>query len=69
MYQSQGAYDQAEPLLVQIRETWEKAAGKEHLNYILATENLARLYEKMGDAARAESLTEEIKAAREKLAK
>src|SRR5208337_311260 len=45
LYGAMGAYDRAEPLLLQALEIEQKALGKEHPGYAISLNNLAGLYQ------------------------
>ena len=56
VYNSQGRYEEAEPLYKRSLEIWEKALGKEHPHVAATLNNLAELYRTQGRYEEAEPL-------------
>ena len=53
LYQAQGRYGEAEPLLLHAIEARERVLGKEHPDTLMSVSNLASLHYAKGDWARA----------------
>ena len=56
LYQYQGNYPEAEPLIQRSLAIWEKALGPEHPDVALSLNNLAGLYKTQGKHSQAEPL-------------
>jgi tetratricopeptide (TPR) repeat protein len=52
--------DLNEPLLLKLTDLAKKALGEEHPDYAASLNNLAELYERMGNYAQAEPLYQEV---------
>ena len=59
LYQAQGRYDEAEPLLKRSHAIWEKALGPGHPHVATSLNNLAALYQAQGRKEDAERLLRE----------
>ena len=57
LYESQGQFDKAKPLLQRAYTIYEKALGPEHSSTALSLNSLAFLFNKQGFHAKAEPLT------------
>ncbi len=64
LYDAQGRYGDAEPLLKRALAIWEKALGPEHPNVATSLENYAKLLRKTERDAEAEELEARGKAIR-----
>jgi tetratricopeptide (TPR) repeat protein len=65
LYESQGRYDEAEPLYHRALEVREQVLGKEHPDTLSSINNLAELYKAQGRYEEAEPLLRRVPEANE----
>lgn len=61
LYRTIGQYEKAETYFQEIRAIWEKALGKDHINYAAVTANLGLVFQELGQYENAEQLFLEAK--------
>lgn len=61
LYRTIGQYEKAEKYFQEIRTVWEKALGKNHINYAAVTANLGLVFQELGQYEKAEQLFLEAK--------